>query len=463
MGPRIMNKNSLIRYTHNFSHQKRRETILDLFELALNSIDPFYLIKNSVSINETLSELRILDDIIPLGDRRIWVLGLGKAAGKMAEGMEAIACESKLEGIILVPYGLETNLNLSRIECIPTTHPLPSEANLKATKKLLKVLKAIPESDVILSLVSGGGSSMLVLPKPPISIGDLRELYLLLVESGMSIHEMNVIRKEVSLVKGGKMAEMTKAPTLVLAISDVIGDDFGTIASGPFFKSLSSPIDAIKILQRHGLWEHPTSLPPSVKAVLKESLDSKSSYKPESKSTYEKNPPHYLLGSGNIACQAVKEKGAELGFNSLFLTNHLEGDARDLGKMLARIYQGIASSLSPPILMVSGGESTVTVTGKGTGGRNQELAASFLDDIMPKNLDFTFLSCGTDGIDGNSGFSGVILDQSSIKTCIKRGINISRYQEQNDTTKLFQRIGGCLIQTGPTGTNAMDIQIALIR
>ncbi|MFW9854828.1 MAG: glycerate kinase [Candidatus Thorarchaeota archaeon] len=462
MAPQIMNKTSLIKYVHNISHQKRRETILGLFELALNSIDPFYLVKSSVSINNSRSELKIHDDVIPLKDRRIWVLGFGKASGKMAEGLEAIFGESTMEGIVLVPFGLETRLNLPGIECIPTTHPLPSETNLRATKKLLNLLEAVPDSDVILSLISGGGSSMLVLPKPPISIGDLRELYSILVESGMSIHEMNTIRKEVSLVKGGKMAEMTKATTIILVISDVIGDDFGTIASGPFFKTVSSSKDAIEILHRYGFWEHPTILPPSVRTVLKESPDSKPRYNSESRSTIRKSPRHYLLGSGNIACHAVKEKGVELGFNSIFLTNQLEGDARYLGKLLARIYQGIAGSSSPPILAVSGGESTVTVKGKGIGGRNQELAASFLDEILSKNLNFTFLSCATDGIDGNSKFSGVILDQSSMKTCIKRGINISRYQAQNDTTTLFQRIGGCLIQTGPTGTNTMDIQIALI-
>lgn len=171
---------------------------------------------------------------------------------------------------------------------------------------------------------------------------------------------------------------------------------------------------------------------------------------------------HYLLGSNNLACQAVIESGRKSGYNPIFLTDQLEGDARDLGKILARIYCGIAKSLPHPLLIVSGGESTVTVTGDGTGGRNQELAAAFLNDLRSEDLKFAFLSCGTDGIDGNSNFAGVILDNFSISSCLKQGIRISDFQKQNNTTRLFQELGGCLIVTRPSGTNVMDIQLALL-
>jgi glycerate-2-kinase len=242
----------------------------------------------------------------------------------------------------------------------------------------------------------------------------------------------------------------------------VIGNDFGTIASGPFYSSPSSSTEAVETLKKYKLWDYPTKLPNNVKNVLEEKIGIMEKNTFLDNSLSKNKPIHYLLGSNKVACQAVREEGIRLGFNSIFLTNQLEGDARYLGRILARIYDGIVSSLPHPLLVVSGGESTVKVTGDGTGGRNQELAAALLEKVRLDDLKFAFLSCGTDGIDGNSGFAGVIIDNFSIKTYLKKGFTLSYFQEQNDTTRFFQELGGCLILTGPTGTNVMDIQIALI-
>jgi glycerate-2-kinase len=303
---------------------------------------------------------------------------------------------------------------------------------------------------------------MFIAPISPIKLEDIIRLNKALIESGMSIHEINIIRKHVSEVKGGKLAEKINCETLTLVLSDVIGDNLESIASGPLVPDTSTFNDSKSLLMKYNLWEN--RIPDSVKRVIQKGVDR------EIPETLKKNNKRfdrirsYIIASNRMACRAVISHAEKRGLRSIFLTDKIEGDARWLGKILARVYSGLSENINEPLLIVSGGESTVKVQGDGIGGRNQELAASLLKELSSDstNIAFAFISAGTDGIDGNSRYAGVILDNQTINVYSQKKVNLKEYQLQSDTCNFFKEIGGSLLLTGPTGTNVMDIQISIV-
>lgn len=458
----VENYKELIVFNSDEQQTKARKLLIELYQAAVNSVNPRTIIHNKIKYNSKKKILSVEGNQYPVKSRKIWIIGVGKAVGGMAEALEGILDNVDYEGMVCVPRGVCEKLSLKKILCLPSSHPFPSEKNLQNTNLLLKFIDRANSEDLVIALLSGGGSAMFIAPISPIKLEDIIGLNKALIASGMSIHEINIIRKHVSEVKGGKLAEKINCETLTLVLSDVIGDNLESIASGPLVPDSSTFSDSKSLLMKYNLWEN--RIPDSVKRVIQKGVDR------EIPETLKKNNKRfdrirsYIIASNRIACKAVISHAEKRGLRSIFLTDKIEGDARWLGKILARVYSGLSENINEPLLIVSGGESTVKVQGNGIGGRNQELAASLLKELSSDSttITFAFISAGTDGIDGNSKYAGVILDNQTINVYSQKKVNLKEYQLQSDTCNFFKEIGGSLLLTGPTGTNVMDIQISIV-
>ncbi len=427
-----------------------REKALEIFFYALNSILPKNIIPKTVDIQQ--DKIKIEKDIYSLKNG-FYVFGSGKASVEMAKTIESMAFDLIIDGVVISNYTEE----LDKITVLEGSHPVPTEKTINATKKLIEKFKSLKEDDFFIYLLSGGSSSLLEIPISPISIQDLQETTQLLLKKSVPIDEINVIRKHISQVKGGRLARLTKAKGIVLVISDVIGDDLKVIGSAPLYMDNSTYKDAYNILVKYDLWD---KVPLSVKEVIQKGLQGQIEDTP-------KKPPsnikHYIIANNFKALSYAKKKAQELGFEAKILTSSLHGEAREVAKAIMSIGREIKSSSNPfppPVCLISGGETTVNVTGNGKGGRNQEMALSALKEL--KDLDsVVFLSAGTDGIDGNSDADGAIVDINSYYKAQKLGLDVDTYLKNNDSYNFFKKTGDLII-TGKTGTNVMDIQILLI-
>ncbi|MFX0206765.1 MAG: glycerate kinase [Candidatus Hodarchaeota archaeon] len=456
----FQNYDEIIHFSSSI-RQKARETVLRLFDIGVNAVNPSKIINENLIYNSERKKLIIKDQVFSVKERKIYIIGAGKAVGRMAEALEKLLIDLEFQGIICVPQGMKTHLTLNKLECLESTHPLPSEVNLVNTKEILDLIENIEPNDLVIALISGGGSAIWTAPISPITIEDLIFLNKKLIESGMDIHEMNVVRKHVSKIKGGKVAKIISAEMIVLILSDVIGDNLETIASGCFHPDPSTFLDAKYLLHQYGLMN---VIPDSVKLVIERGNDGSIPETPKKGASFFQNVHTYVLGSNKLACNAIMTNAKKLGLNTLFLTDKIEGDAKWLGQLLARIYQGLADGTHAPLLVVSGGEPTVKVRGRGIGGRNQEVAAAVLQEFfsLASPPDIVFLSAGTDGVDGNSPYAGALVDDLSVIENQKKMLDLAKYREENNLSKFFEKLGGSVLMSGPTGTNVMDLQIALL-
>ncbi|MFX0013758.1 MAG: glycerate kinase [Promethearchaeota archaeon] len=458
---RIKNYDEIITYSSSV-RKKTRELALNLFDSAIEAADPYQIIHNNVKIDLTKKELNVEGMHFPLSERKIWIIGAGKAVGKMAEALEEILTGQDYQGTICVPEGIKSDLRLKKIHCYESTHPLPSEVNLLNTKVVLELIEKIQPNDLVIALISGGGSAIWAAPIPPITVNDLITLNKTLINSGMNIHEINVVRKHVSSIKGGKLVKQIPAEILVFLISDVIGDNLESIASGYFHPDSSSFYETKLLLNKYRLWV--TAVPDSVKMVIDKGIEGLIPETPKEQDEVFNRVQAHILASNKLACKAIVENAKKLGLKALILTDKLEGDARCLGRLLARIYSGLAEQIQDAFVVVSGGEPTVEVYGNGIGGRNQEVVGAVLNEFLsyPHPIETTFLSAGTDGIDGNSPYAGALIDDISVNIACKKELDLTKFQKENNMSKFFEELGGSVLLSGPTGTNVMDLQIAII-
>ncbi|MHA1974314.1 MAG: glycerate kinase type-2 family protein [Candidatus Hodarchaeales archaeon] len=435
-----------------------RKLLLDLYCHGVEAVSPYRAVLGQLQLNYDKNSLQIKNLVLKLSNRKLWVLGAGKATGKMAEALESLLEGKNYSGLVIVPRGVKKQLKLKNIECCESDHPIPSPKNLENTKKLIEITKNIERQDLVFFLLSGGGSALLTMPQVPLE--DFIELNKQLIRSNMNIHEINVIRKHVSGIKGGKLARLIKAKDkLVLVISDVIGDNLETIASGPMVADPSTYQDAKKILRMHELWG---KLPKSVEKVIEQGIKGLLEETPKQGNHVFDEVKPFIIASNKIACEAIMRKTNELNLQSTFLTDKIEGDARTLGRLMVRLYEGFSGTNNRAMIFISGGEPTVEVKGKGIGGRNQELVASAMQEFRFCKGDFCFLSAGTDGIDGNSKYAGAIIDNFSLELLKSKQLPLDRYLADNDLTTFFEKLGSSLLETGPTGTNVMDIQLCYL-
>jgi hydroxypyruvate reductase len=314
----------------------------------------------------------------------------------------------------------------------------------------------------VISLISGGGSALLVLPPPSISLAEKGDTTGLLLKSGAAIHEVNAVRKHLSLVKGGNLAAAAYPATVLnLMISDVVGDPMDVIASGPFVPDPSSFATALGILDRYTLRDR---VPPSVREYIEAGIEGKAAETPKEGNEVFERVTNVIVASNIIALQSAQQEALRLGYNTVVLSSGFEGETRDVAffhAAVAREARHSGNPVSPPACIISGGETTVTVRGGGLGGRNMEFAlqsALFLDGI--DGIDVA--SVGTDGTDGPTDAAGAFADGGTVRRARAKGLDIRVYGENSDSYNFFKALGD-LIVTGPTNTNVMDMHIFVVR
>ncbi len=443
--------------------KKAREDLRAIYTAAITAVNPEMAIINHVKLNE--GTLILLSDGSHLKEfqlekyKNIYVVGSGKATAPMAGAIEKTLADNISRGLITVKYGyLE---DLSKIEIVEASHPIPDMNGVDGARRIMDIIQEADEDDLVISLISGGGSALLPLPYNTISLEEKGKTTDLLLKSGATIHELNSVRKHLSLVKGGNLARAAYPATVInLMISDVVGDDMDVIASGPFVPDKSTFNGAMEILRRYDLIN---KIPESVRRHIQDGIDGTIEETPKEGSEIFKRVTNLIVASNIIALKAAQEEAKKRGYNSIILSSLFEGETRDVAYFHAAIAKEVLASSHPverPACIISGGETTVTVRGEGLGGRNMEFAmhaAVFIDGYD----NILMASIGTDGTDGPTDAAGAIADGTTVRNAGERDLDITEYISNNDSYHLFQKINDLII-TGPTNTNVMDIRIIIV-
>ncbi len=443
--------------------KKAREDLRAIYTAAITAVNPETAIINHVKLNE--GTLILLSDGSHLKEfqlekyKNIYVVGSGKATAPMAGAIEKILADNISRGLITVKYGyLE---DLSKIEIVEASHPIPDMNGVDGARRIMDIIQEADEDDLVISLISGGGSALLPLPYNTISLEEKGKTTDLLLKSGATIHELNSVRKHLSLVKGGNLARAAYPATVInLMISDVVGDDMDVIASGPFVPDKSTFNGAMEILRRYDLIN---KIPDSVQRHIQDGIDGTIEETPKEGSEIFERVTNLIVASNIIALKAAQEEAKKRGYNSIILSSLFEGETRDVAYFHAAIAKEVLASSHPverPACIISGGETTVTVRGEGLGGRNMEFAmhaAVFIDGYD----NILMASIGTDGTDGPTDAAGAIADGTTVRNAGERDLDITEYISNNDSYHLFQKINDLII-TGPTNTNVMDIRIIIV-
>ncbi|MDP2638185.1 MAG: DUF4147 domain-containing protein [Candidatus Levybacteria bacterium] len=423
---------TLIKNYDALNKNPQRKICLELIDSALSSIQPENVINENFSLKENI--LTIQNQTFDLKKfERVFLLGFGKGSAGLAKQIENILGDLLTEGYVI---DLESE-QFSKIEFTQGTHPLPSNENISFTKKVAEKLKNLNEKDLIVVVIAGGGSALFENPYK-VSLEKLIEINKSLLFSGATITEMNIVRKHLSLVKGGGLAKLFYPATLISTIaSDVPGNDLSVIASGPTVKDQNTKEEALQILKKYNLLENLNLLEDDFLETPKEDK-------------YFTNTTNILLLSNQIALNAMKERAKELGLSAEIFSDKFQADAKKAG-------QELIGKTSPGKILLVGGETTVKVTNKnGRGGRNQELVAAALTNM---SQDITVASFDSDGWD-NSPFAGAIGDKLTLEKTQKLDLNIQKFLETNNTFSFFEKVGDGII-TGRLPSNVSDLIIVL--
>lgn len=427
----------------------------DIFQAALRAADPFECVRrHAVRVESRLRDRRC---------ERLAVLAFGKAACSMTRGLLESLPGRVDRGVVVTKYGHAAGTVLpDRIAVFEAGHPVPDENGVSATVRAVELVRSAGEETLVVCLISGGGSALLAAPREGITLGEKQEMTRLLLEAGADIVDLNTVRKHVSRVKGGRLAEdAAPAGVISLILSDVIGDRLDSIASGPTAPDETTYGDALDVLERHRLTGR---IPDSIVRTLERGLRGEVPETPKPGAPFFGRVENVIVGSNRLALEAAQEKAREMGYEAVVLTSELRGEAREAARRLAgkaREARSGRTGTGRPLCLISGGETTVKVTGSGLGGRNTELALAFALEI--EGLDgITLLSAGTDGTDGPTDAAGAFADGNTAIEAGRAGLDPGAFLANNDSYTFFKKAGGLLV-TGPTGTNVMDIQILLLR
>ena len=451
----IKNKEELIKNGETKLNQKARALALRSLESALNAVDPKQIIKSKLLLKN--STLHVNEYSIDLKKfKNIYVIGGGKASGSMAEALEQVLGNSITNGFVNVPRSSKNKTDIIKLH--EASHPIPDEAGVEGTRRMLKIAEQAKEDDLVICLISGGGSSLMPLPRGKISIADKKKTTNVLLKCGATINEINTVRKHISDFKGGWLAKKAYPATILnLILSDVVGDPLDFIASGPTVPDSTTFSDAIKVLKKYRLW---SKAPASIRKVLSDGEKGLIPETPKAKDEAFKRVYNVVVGNNRLASLTAQKYLKSEGLNTLLLTSTLEGEARHVGIMLASIVHEVSVSGNPvpkPTGIIAGGETTVTVTGKGLGGRNQEIALAAAQKLNGMN-GVVVASLSTDGVDGPTDAAGAIADGKTLVRAAKMGLTPEEYLAENDSYHFFSKLGD-LIFTGPTGTNVNDVSV----
>ncbi len=435
-----------------------RQMALDIFYEALRSADPMEAVHRYLRVKGIMLQVKEIDYFLEQF-QRIWVIGAGKASARMARAVEESLQERIYDGLVIVKYGYGERLK--KIQLREAGHPIPDTAGLKATQELLEFTKKMNEDDLVINLISGGGSSLLVAPEPKISLEDKKITTELMLRAGMRIDEINTVRKHLSRVKGGKLVRWIYPATIIsLILSDVIGDSLDVIASGPTAPDPTTFEQAKAVLVKYELWEQ---VPSSVRELIELGIKGEWEETPKPGDIVFKRVQNLVIGSNYLSLKSACMFAKKLGFNTIILSSSMQGDVSELAKFYGSIFREVIKSGNPipaPACIIAGGEPTAKVKGSGKGGRSQELALWVAKEI--DGLEGAlFLSAGTDGTDGNTNAAGAFADWTTISRAKTQGMEADEYLEENDSYNFFYPLGDLII-TGPTATNVMDIHILLV-
>jgi len=469
----IKNRDILLSRDIPEENRELRTILIDALEIALDAVRPRILVRNAIVIDK--DKLKTHNFTLDLTQfERCIIVGGGKANADMVTELQNILTsygKIPFNGIINIPKGLkidDTNFS-GQIKINFASHPIPDDAGMKGTKRMMELIQNSSDHELIFCLISGGGSALLPFPMKGLTIEDLKKVNSLLLASGASIEEINAIRKHLSAFKGGRLAKAANKkgqPTIIsLIISDVIGNRLDTIASGPTVPDQTTYEDAINYLKKYQLFY---KIPESVRKFLL------SGYKKEIPETPKKGDPcflkvhNFIIGSVENATKAAEHYLKQNNIEVRYIQEKIKGEARDYGANLFKIIsqfieENAKKAKTDKFALIGTGELTVTIKGDGTGGRNQEMLLNFLNSIKNKEIDYNFLilAVNLDGIEGNSKAMGAIIDNYTISKYRNMNLDLSIFLENNDSNTFFKMLKDEII-TGYTGINVNDLTIGIL-
>jgi glycerate 2-kinase len=439
------------------SRELERDHALKIFQEAVSAANPRKCVLDHIAFEGNI--LTVGENKYNLDDfKSVYAIAFGKAAPAMAEALEEALGERLTGGIVV--SNSNTGVNFTKLGFYLSSHPVPDERSLSAAKEASLILDNAGKDDLVIFLISGGGSALLEMPAPGLSLDDIRKTTQTLLTSGVDKNGLNAVRKHISQIKGGGLLKKAlPARVITLILSNVVSDRLDAIASGPTVPDLSTFEDACRVIEA---LEIVHQIPPNVVVHLEEG---RSGNAPETLKAGEfdpKNVQTLIVGSNYISLNAGVKKARHLGYNTLMLSSQINGEAREVAKVVASIAFEIERFDMPvekPSCIIFGGETAVTIHGSGKGGRSTETALSFCMEIMGHNI--VGLFCDTDGIDGPVDAAGAICDGESRLRARAANVSAREYLARNDSYEFFNKLGD-LIVTGPTGTNVMDIGVVLI-
>lgn len=454
----------------SFAH----ESITKIMRAAIDRVDPARVVVDCLSLDKNNLKIATENDSLTIDlsmYQRVVVLGAGKASAAMARGLEHVLGDRITDGIVAVKHGYAGSHQLQRVRLIETGHPVPDSHSVRAGREIAGLARESNADTLCLSLISGGGSALLTLPADGLRLEDVQATTRLLLAAGTPITEINCVRKHISGIAGGRFCRFAAPATVVaLILSDVVGDDLGSIASGLTVADPTTFDDAVRICKRYGIYDR---LPTPVMELLERGAKGDVEETPKPGDLLFKRVHNVLIGSNAIALDAARIKAEALGYNTMILTSRLTGEAREIARVFSAIGEEIVRRKVPfaaPACVLAGGETTVTLRGSGKGGRNQEMALAALVEMALRPEAFsgvTFLSFGTDGNDGPTdaagGWASVrLLDEiQQGNTAMVTYRSLLAAMDDNDSYNALGSLGAHC-KTGPTNTNVCDIQILVV-
>jgi len=434
------------------------ESVARILSASLHAADPAAAVARKVVRHD--DSLVIAEQVYDLpAQRKVWVVGAGKAGVSMSGELSKILGERLSGGIVIIKEAHQNLLGFEYpkgLQIFEASHPLPDERGVRATQAMMELLRACRPEDLVICLISGGASALLAAPVPGVTLKDLQALTHLLLACGASINQINTLRKHLDQMKGGQLARLAYPASIAgLILSDVVGNPLDVIGSGPTVPDNTTFEDAYSVLESYQLLDQ------APRSIVDHILRGRRGETPETPKPGDPVFGHVqnvIIGSNLQAAEAALLQARTEGFNSLLLTAYLQGEARQAGRLLAAIVRQIVATGQPvprPACLVAGGETTVTLQGDGLGGRNQELALGAVADLdgVP---DVALVTLATDGGDGPTDAAGAVVTGDTMLRARKLGLRPEEYLRRNDAYHFFHALGD-LIVTGPTGTNVNDL------
>lgn len=425
------------------------EHLLSIYNAALSAVAPATLMRQALSLHG--DRLQIAQEVVPLNTfKKIYVAGAGKASAAMAHEAELILGELITDGVIAVKEFPAANLKW--IRPIVSGHPLPDANSVRAAEEIMNLVEGTTKDDLLIFLLSGGASSLMNDLPPFSDLKDVHRMNELLMKSGATIKEINTVRKHISSIKGGQLARACKATLVTFIISDVVGNDLSVIGSGPTFPDDSTFADALQVLEQYDLIDE---TPTAILDHLRKGLGNLVADTPAVDEILFRKIRNYIIGDIQMALKAAASCAEKLGYQPTIAKDLIEGNTETAA---TNFVEWITTSPGNIQCFIAGGETTLHVTGNGTGGRNQHFALAAA--LALRNEHIAILAAGTDGSDGPTDAAGAIVDSTTCNAAIAAGIKAEEFLQRHDSYHFFQLAGGH-VKPGPTGTNVMDIIIAL--